>query len=157
MDDSLRDPVAIARTLLAAVAALHTRGYHGVRIRPGMSPSGTAWRCALLAKAEEAPFLRYSSSSRDQLEGGLTIGADPDRLATDLERTRAVLASTRIEDPAYVAWFAAMLAATAPRSVPIAYDDSDDDFTAHWGTSPSGGVIPLPPLPRPPRPRPAPL
>jgi len=149
----MSDPVVRARALLAAVAELHTRGYHGLRIRPGMNSSGGAWRCELLVN--DRRLLRYGSASGERLTSTLTLDGEPRQLATDLEAAYApLLAQARTQDAPYVAWFAAMLAATGPGSVPISYSDYDE-YDTHWGMSPEAGTIPLPPAPpAPPRPRP---
>jgi hypothetical protein len=126
------------QVLLRAVAVLHARGYHGVRIKPGLSASGMHWRCELYVKSSQ---VRIAQSSNG-IVSGMTACDAPETLATALE-ANPQLARARQPDLAYVAWYAAMLA-TLGDALPISFADWDLP-TDHWITTASELIVPLPP------------
>ena len=127
------------RKILELVGELHLRGYEGIRISPGMSPSGTYWRCNITPASNispkhgaqivdyEGPVAQYSSGDGDMLFGWTDAKAcEPSELAVRfIERFPEIAAAGKSKDSAYVAWYREMLTATHPDAYPIAYADWD--------------------------------
>lgn len=123
------------------VAELHVRGYQRLRIAPGMSPSGTSWRCAITPASN---ILRSHGARLGRLEGvtaHYTSGngrqyfgwndaehALPDRLAElFVVRFPEIAAAAYGEDWLYAGWYQHMMHATYPNAFPIAYADYMED------------------------------
>ena len=146
--------------ILQGVQVVHQRGYHRMRILPGVSPSGMYWRVAItsddnLIDGDDYPHvinwdaaLNYStgdSPSSPAVKYSLPL--HPRRLpisSSELHPERTPIGT----DPTYVSWFADL-----PRrlessgQLPIAYADYFDvseGWEIGWGT----GIR----HPRPPRP-----
>lgn len=148
-----------ALDLLRMVRVLHERGYQRIRIVPGMSPSGTAWRCEITTAAGTrrshgarnaftGPSVRYSSGSeRRYFTWDDAETATPEGLADRfIERFSRICEAGRGRDPDYVKWFAEMLPALeAAKAVPIAY--ADHEVPDEYLTTVGGATIqiPLPP------------
>lgn len=160
--DPAADPVLSSRRVLEMVRNLHAMGYERLRICPGMSASGTSWRCTVTpvtnVKREHGASIAdwqqseatYTSGSRDQPFGwadapGKTVG----QLARMfLERFPAIADAGWGPDRAYAVWYREMLEQTKPDRLPYVYAD--------WPT-PEGGlptigsgatrevIVPLPP------------
>ena len=145
------------RRLLEAIAELHQRGYARLRIAPGLSPSGTHWRCGITAvRWDEARgpdargsvrlLARYGSGQGTSYFGWTDANVPATHLATLMEERCAWLAQCRGDDAAYTAWFVDMLHVTWPDAVPVSFADFDLP-PGGWSTV-GGGlslVIPYPP------------
>lgn len=140
-----------ARMILRTVQSLHLRGYQRLRILPGVSPSGTHWRCSIspasndsaLATANAANFSTASEFPFDWLDVSTT---NPDQLAEAfIARFPAVANKGKGSDWLYAGWFVELLHLTYPTRLPIAYADWDLP-TDSWATLNDNVRIPLPPL-----------
>lgn len=145
--------------LLDVVAELHGRGYQYLRIAPGLSPSGTHWRCEVASvadfRSDHGALLHSDCTQRLQfdptrlLRGAATI--DPTSsvaaIATQFVADFPNIANACLgADLAYVRWFSEMLAMIRPDALPFAYADYRvvDDGLATVGRK---LLIPMPPLP----------
>ncbi len=150
------------RRILEGVQVLHERGFQGIRILPGMSPSGMYWRVSI---AERSNFeiehghlglrdwdraINYSTGAGvDFARGSVTPTTSPgevaDLILAELPGVRAV------EDEEYVVWYAGLMrlvesSADPTAALPIAYDeyfDDRDSWKVGWGT---GRRYPRPPI-----------
>ncbi|SLJ75668.1 appr-1-p processing domain-containing protein [Mycobacteroides abscessus subsp. abscessus] len=146
--------------VLQGVRVLHQRGYHRVRILPGVSPSGMYWRVAItlsdnLIDDVDHPdvidweaALRYSTGGLTEFAGGeVTVTTPPERVA-DLILSALRDVTPTNDDPAYIAWFDELIR-TVERSnaLPVAYADyfdASEGWEVGWG---SGVKHPRPPRP----------
>jgi O-acetyl-ADP-ribose deacetylase len=146
--------------IFQGVQLLHRRGYHRLRVLPGMSPSGMYWRVAItaadnmtdddgfLAVRDYQSAIMYSTGGLTDFAGGeVTVATSPETVA-DLILNALPEAAPTADDPAYVSWFADLmqLVERAERA-PIAYADYFDDdegWEVGWG---SGIRHPHPPPP----------
>jgi O-acetyl-ADP-ribose deacetylase (regulator of RNase III) len=100
--------------ILQGVQVLHQRGYHRLRIMPGISPSGLYWRIAITSFDNVAPdvewpwsrgsdqVLRYSTGGLTEFAGGeVTVMTPPEEVA-DLILSALPDASPDGGDPGYV-------------------------------------------------------
>lgn len=146
-----------ALNILHAVRLLHERGMHGLRVLPGMSPSGAFWRIAI-SNAEnyivehghihfkhhpqpnhpDPKFFGFSTADSDS-----SFVLDVEELAEQIFET---LAPIQVDDTAYAQWFAGLLELCEKhRALPIAYSDSYNPppgWEIGWG---SGITYPDPP------------
>ena len=146
--EELQDALAAETPLriLQGVRVLHQRGYHRVRVRPSVSPSGMHWRATLTAPGQSHSVLRYTTGGATAFAGGeVTLSTSPDAVADLILASWPDLRPTG-DDPAYVAWYAELLArAEAAGRLPIAAADYFDDaagWEIGWG---SGMRYPHPP------------
>lgn len=155
-------PTAVrGRRVLLAVRELHRLGYERLRIAPGLSPAGTAWRVAVVPAPETCaengaltppgplPEATYSTGDGGRYFGWDDAAGDApaDLAAKFVARFPRVAAPGRGPDPAYRLWYEEMLAATAPMGLPYAYWDSYGDWElgmTHLRTT-AGGPVPVPP------------
>ena len=157
-------PTSPERTVLELVGVLHAEGVESLRIAPAMAPSGLYWRCALAPASLFSPHhgarirfdvdvdyplvVRYSSADGTELFGISCEGTSPAEVATAFaERYPELLAASRASDPAYVAWYAAMLAETARGALPYAMSDWGDPDDVLPTVGAGGVTLALPPLP----------
>lgn len=141
--------------ILQGVRELHRRG-HGVRVLPGMSPTGLAWRVSLTTgddllgggADESQRVLRYTTGSRTRFAGGeVTVTTTPEEVADLVESALALDAQSA--DPAYARWFDELLATVERQGrLPYAYDEDLDD-AAGWEIGRGSGVRHPPPPPPP--------
>jgi len=125
--------------ILQGVQALHQRGYHRLRILPGMSRSGIHWNVAItnadnLIENSSCPHvvdldtaIQYSTGGLTEFAGGeVTVTSTPESVA-DLILNELPETVPREDDPAYVSWFADLLSLVErPDALPVAYDDYFD-------------------------------
>ncbi len=148
------DTVEHCRRVLYTIAELHRRGYHGLRIRAGVSPSGCAWRCQIDAAVPrgyggaEIATAKHGSGYGEELFGwNDTDKKDTAELASMfIDRFPSLCAAALIDDPEYVSWFEEMLRTTEPRGLPVSYADyklDNENRQPIVGTS--SGKVPLPP------------
>lgn len=146
--------------ILQGVQVLHQRGYHRVRILPGVSPSGMHWRVAIasaynLIDGDGSPrvinydaVLAYSTGGLTEFAGGEASVATPPETVADLILRALPERAPTGSDPTYVSWFADLLRRVeSSGQLPIAYADYFDvseGWEIGWGT----GIR----HPRPPRP-----
>ena len=138
-EDYVRD---CCRRVMQMVAELHKLGYEGLRIVPGMAPSGMYWRCcvthvgnirgddgAMAVDFGEA-LAEYSTGSEDLFFGWEDAKDDtPGQMAEKfVEREGEIAEKGRGQDPDYVAWYRAMLEwCVKEDAFPVAYDDWDGE------------------------------
>lgn len=144
--------------ILQGVRVLHQRGYHRVRILPGVSPSGMYWRVAItvsdkliddVAYPEVIDWetaLHYSTGGLSEFAGAeVTVTTTPERVA-DLISGELRDATPTDDDPAYIAWFAALIhTVERTKALPVAYADyfdAGEGWEIGWG---SGVKHPRPP------------
>ena len=132
--------------ILQGARELHRQGFDGLRVLPGVAPSGIHWRVTLWDDAYPEPRLRYTSGAGTEFAGGAVDAmTSPDAVA------ELILASLPTLRPSggtsgYTEWFEALLARVEPEhSLPVAYADYFDD-TADWELGwGSGARHPAPP------------
>lgn len=128
--------------ILQAVSVLHDRGYHSVRIMPGLCSSGIYWRVAIASITD--PQNEVVGESTSHFWGGEAIQYSTMQLTTflntrvDRRVTPAQVADLMLEslpnvasdaaDPDYVAWYKGLLALVEPGEntdhlVPVAFED----------------------------------
>lgn len=131
------------RKVLLLVSELHLRGYQLLRALPGMSPSGTSWRCSiapasLVSSHNGARFLddafwnplvaHYTSAAGTEYFGW----TDADRTTPSglarlfIERFPEIVEAGRGSDWRYAGWYVEMLGLTYPNRFPYAYSDWGD-------------------------------
>ncbi len=137
--------------ILQGVQALHMRGYHRIRLTPGLSPSGAYWRVSIEhadGSGNEAGQNRigYSSSAgSDFLGRTVDLSATADTVA-EVILGALPTATARADDTDYADWFAGLLARVEELiQLPIAYADFPLN-TDGWDVG--GTVYPPPPPPR---------
>lgn len=145
--------------ILQGIQVLHQRGYHRLRILPGMSASGMYWRVAITGPdnlTDDVHFpqvvdydtpLWYSTGGLTEFAGGeVTVSTTPESVA-DVILTVLPETTPTGDDHAYVAWYADLLRRVEqPGQLPIAYADYFDaaaGWELGWG---SGIRHPHPPL-----------
>lgn len=137
--------------ILQGVRVLHQRGYHRVRVLPGMSASGMHWRIAIGTAAgpgtgDQDGTLRYTTGSGREFAGArVDAGTGPDAVADLILAALPGLAASE-DDPAYAEWYAGLLRLAGEHdALPVAYADyfdSDPGWEIGWG---SGIRYPHPP------------
>lgn len=146
--------------LLQGVTALHQRGYHRLRILPGMSPSGMYWRLTItnsdnLIDDVGCPYvvnfdtaLHYSTGGLTEFAGGeVTVTTRPEAVADLILNELPEIAPT-YDDPGYVSWHADLLRLVEQsRRLPIAYAEY---FDVSEGWEIGCGGLRYPPPPKPP-------
>ncbi|MDQ1295342.1 MAG: O-acetyl-ADP-ribose deacetylase, partial [Actinomycetota bacterium] len=103
--------------ILRGVQVLHRRGYHRVRVTPGMSASGMYWRAVLSAPPtrtcpngppgapHKATGIQYTTADLTDFAGGeVTLGTPPGAVA-DLVLAALPHLEPTADDPAHAAWF----------------------------------------------------
>ncbi|KAB3523073.1 hypothetical protein GC425_02990 [Corynebacterium sp. zg254] len=153
--------------LLQGVAVLHQRGFEGVRIYPGMRPTGLNWQLLITSQEYfkprehfkpryssenefvpdwEAPALRYNTVAGARVGNGyVTTATTPDE-AADIILQELPLLAKKFDDREYVVWFEGLLAVvTGLKRVPIAHAE----YFEEDGKVKIGGDIlfPAPPIP----------
>ncbi|KUI42938.1 Appr-1-p processing protein [Mycobacterium sp. GA-1199] len=145
--------------ILQGVQVLHQRGYHRIRVWPGVSPSGMYWRVAINTVGhltdEGYPevgdydtAVLYPTGNLTELAGNeVTVTTRPEMVA-DLILEELPEATPTGDDPAYVSWFAELMRLVEQfRLPPIAYAeyfDASEGWEIGWG---SGNRHPRPPKP----------
>ena len=121
--------------ILGGVRVLHERGFHGVRVLPGMSPTGLCWRVSITTAANMADgrdwgrlrteelLVRYTTGDQSRFAGGEVTDTAP--LEEVAALVLAALPGTEpSQDPAYVRWYAELLdLAEQLDLLPLAYDE----------------------------------
>jgi hypothetical protein len=137
-----------ALRVLAMVHELHKAGYQRLRICPGMSGSGGAWRCtvtpisnvlrsdgALIANFD-ALTAHYSSAQKNLYFDWLDAKTSTARELANLfiKRFPDIAAAGLGEDWAYAGWYVLMLGFAEQGEFPVAY--------AEWWTEPNPRFLP---------------
>jgi len=149
LDEEIREEVLAQLTsstpvrILQGIRVLHQRGYHHLRILPGMSPSGMHWRIAITSAdnliddsydphiVDLDSALWYTTSGFTKFAGGeVTVVSTPDAVADLILNALPEMAPSQ-DDPAYVSWFADLVSLvehqpSPSRRIPVAYDDYFD-------------------------------
>lgn len=142
--------------ILQGVAFLHQRGYHRLRVLPGVSPSGMFWRVAIthadnLIDDSDYPHLvdfdraiNYTTGALTEFAAGEVNVVSTAEAVADLILQALPATVPTNDDPAYVAWYADLLQVVeGSGSLPIAYAEH---FDASEGWEVGRGVrYPLPP------------
>lgn len=132
--------------ILQGVRELHRRGFHRLRVSPGVAPSGMYHRIVLSDAADPDATVHYTSGAETEFAGG-TVDAmsTPHDVAELILRALPRLAATH-DAPEYAAWLAGLLAAVEPEhALPVSFADYFDDsagWEIGWG---SGLRYPAPP------------
>ncbi|BBZ07771.1 MULTISPECIES: O-acetyl-ADP-ribose deacetylase [Mycolicibacterium] len=138
--------------ILQGVRVLHQRGYHRLRIMPGMSSSGMYWRVAITAAdnlMDHVSFphvidldtaLQYSTGGLTEFAGSeVTVTTRPESVA-DLILNAFPRTVPTEDDPAYVSWFAELMRLVEQFQLPpIAYADYFD-ASAGWEIGWDSGI-----------------
>ncbi|WP_425005598.1 macro domain-containing protein [Mycolicibacterium sp. S3B2] len=146
--------------ILQGVRVLHQRGYHRLRILPGMSPSGMYWRVAITLSDNLIDDVNYPTvidweAALHYTTGGLTEFAGAEVTVTTTPESVADLilgelrdATPTNDDPAYLAWFDELTRTIErTKALPVAYDDYFD-ASEGWEIGCGSGVkYPRPPSP----------
>lgn len=151
-DSGAHEEIASALTMttsvriLQGVRVLHRRGYHGVRVQPGVAPSGMYWRVSVTDAADPTEGIHYSSGAETEFAGGIVDAMTPPDAVADLI-LRALPRLAKDEgSPDYVRWYEGLLSLVEPEHrLPVAYADYFDDadgWEIGWG---SGIRHPAPP------------
>jgi O-acetyl-ADP-ribose deacetylase len=136
--------------ILQGVQVLHRRGYHCVRILPGMSASGMHWRVSVSAAASlesnagdptprgQDRVIDYTTGAGTQFAGAnVSIVNSPDSVADIILEALPGLDADRT-DAEYVRWYDELMELVAQHgSLPIAYADYFDDgpgWEVGWGS-----------------------
>ncbi|CRK49249.1 Macro domain-containing protein in sno 5'region (modular protein) [Rhodococcus sp. RD6.2] len=138
--------MATSVRILQGVRELHRRGYHRLRMHPGIAPSGMHWRIALWDAAEPDAKVWYTSGAGSEFADGVVDAMTPPTVVADLIlRAIATLTSTA-DEPGYGAWLAGLLALVEPEhQLPVAYAEyfsPSAGWEIGWG---SGVRYPVPP------------
>lgn len=142
--------VDVGIVILEAVAVLHSRGYHRIRILPGMSSSGVHWRIAVtaaenmvderghLSLRESELAFTYTTGTGAEIAGRSVTGATtPEEIAdVIIESLPSPLGG---DDQAYVQWYARLMDLVHRyHALPVAYADYSnpaDGWEIGWGGS----------------------
>ena len=132
--------------ILQGVRELHRRGFHSLRVHPGVAPSGMHWRVVLTDAADPASSVRYTSAAgADFADGVVDATTDAGDVADLILRALPGL-SAGADAPRYAEWFEGLLARVEPEHrLPVSFADYFDDRTGWevgWG---SGERYPAPP------------
>lgn len=129
------------RRILEGVAVVHDRGYHRVRILPGMSPSGAHWRIAIgvgeiISDGEGS--IGYSSANGSAFYGSAHVTATtPAGDVADIILSALPTAIPTGDDPGYVGWYAGLMRAVRETGgLPVAYAEYFD-ASQGWGVGPT--------------------
>lgn len=155
------------RRVVLMVGELHRLGYCRLRLAaPAISPSGCHWQAFITAVSNTRSFRGRGDFPTSNLFDARTVAAyqtgQGDRFfgwadaATDtaaelarkfLDRFPDVAASGWGDDPAYIAWYQDMLAATEPAGLVYAYSPWGDRSPEHLNVAGESRVktVPYPP------------
>ncbi len=150
-----------AQRLLAMVNELHKQGFQNLAIYPGMSPSGTSWRCQLTPVSQITvlsgrleilnthPRLIASYTSGDSgnhyFDWSDAISDSARELAEKFkERYPEIVDESQGRNWRYAGWFNEMLGLSELGDLPVAYDDGEP-FSGHLTTM-GGARLSLPPV-----------
>ena len=138
--------MATSVRILQGVRELHRRGFHTLRVRPGVAPSGMYWRVWLTDAADPASSIRYTSGAESEFAGGVVEATTrPADVAELILRALPGLSATH-DAPRYAEWFEGLLARVEPEHrLPVSFADYFDDrpgWEIGWG---SGERYPAPP------------
>lgn len=155
-DPSLR---RCQRVLLMA-HELHKRGYQRLRIMPGLSPSGGAWRVSItpvsnILRTHGAMVAdyhrlsaRYTSGDENLFFEWQDAREDSARALADKfeQRFPEVLAAAAGRDWAYAGWYVEMLGVAESGALPVAYADwYEPQAPGRLKTTDTTRDLPLPP------------
>lgn len=151
---SEREPtlVDVGIVILEAVAVLHSRGCHRIRILPGMSSSGVHWRIAVTVAENmvdeggnlslqdwEAAF-NYTTGTGAEIAGRSVTGATTPEEIADVIVGSLPSAISDGADQAYVQWYARLLDLVHRyHALPVAYAEYSDP-AAGWEIGWGGNV-----------------
>lgn len=144
--------------ILQGVYVLHQRGYHRLRVLPGVSPSGMYWRVAIALSDKLIDdevlsdhfgrdiALHYTTGSLTEFAGQeVMVTTTPDKVADLILNALRNITPTH-DDPAYTTWFAELLRSVErTKALPVAYADyfdAGEGWEIGWG---SGVRYPRPP------------
>lgn len=126
-----------ALRVLRVVHEFHKQGHQLMRIAPGMSPSGSSWRCSITPRCNtlrtHGAKLRdwnrlaahYSSGQGNEYFGWTDAEHDAVKtlVAKFRERMPDIVEACQGTDWQYAGWYVSMLGYAEKEIFPIAYDD----------------------------------
>lgn len=137
--------------LLRAVRLLHQRGYHAVRVLPGMSASGAHWRIDISARPDsielrenldsqpEIATINYSTALLTRFHDGEVTMTTPVYEVAALILSALPSLTPNSDDADYARWYVGLLdRCERHHRLPIAYSDSDNPppgWEIGWGSS----------------------
>ncbi len=138
--------MATSVRILQGVRELHRRGFHRLRVRPGVAPSGMHWRVVVSDADDPATSIPYTSGAESAFaDGAVDAMSSPGEVADLVLRAMPRLRPDA-DDPRYVAWYDGLVALVEPRhELPVSFADGFDDtegWEIGWG---SGIRYPAPP------------
>jgi O-acetyl-ADP-ribose deacetylase len=136
--------------ILQGVRVLHQRGYQGIRILPGISPSGMHWRVAIttadnLSDAGGYLDLRhwdravtYTTGTGAEFAGTrVRVTSSPNEVA-DIVHAAMPYPQTADPDPEYARWYDELICLVEQHdALPVAYADyfdAGDGWEIGWGS-----------------------
>ena len=135
--------------ILQGVGVLHGRGYHSIRILPGMSGSGMYWRTAIaladnfigddyFSLRDEEAVIRYTTGAGTTFLGSEVTPATTPETVADLIVQALPEALPAGGDPQYVSWYADLMRLIeVDGQLPIAYADyfePEKGWEIGWGS-----------------------
>ena len=138
-----------ALRVLRLVHELHKQGYQLLRICPGMSPSGCAWRCSVTPRSNalrsngamlknwKCDVAHYTSAQGNEYFGWQDAQHDKVRQLAEKfkERFPRIVEASFGDDWNYAGWYVRMLGLAESEKFPIAYAD--------WYPAPDPRFLPL--------------
>jgi hypothetical protein len=158
--DSYSELIRAGRKVLRMVGELHLRGYQRLRISPGVSSSGSYWRCSVTPASNVSPDngalmvewrecdAHYSSADGRRYFGWTDMAhATASELADRfLQEFPAIARAGHGRDWLYAGWYVEMLHITYPDVLPEAYADYvDSTLRIPCGGQRKGVFVPAPP------------
>jgi protein-tyrosine phosphatase len=150
-----------ARNVLLMVQELHMRGYQRLRIVPGFSGTGLAWRCgvtsadnisknhgAIAVSFDDALTPQYSSASENVYFGWKDATLDkPQQLADKfLEKFPLIARRGAGFDYTYAGWFSLVISISAYGIFPVAFNVDAYESDEWLPSTEPVRIIPMPPV-----------
>ncbi len=124
--------------ILQGVRVLHQRGYEGVQIRTGMSPSGMYWRAQISPAGTAGRDLSYTTGAGTEFaDARVAVTTSPEEVA-DIILAALPGLDPRTRDPEYVQWYEELMHLVEQHGgLPIAFADYFDaaaGWEVGWGS-----------------------
>ena len=139
-----------AYEIIMMLHELHNRGYEQLRLLPGLSPSGCAWRWFIYPKVlmgNSSSFEQYGDCTPFKSIRGSTcskkVGCNIITIANTFEYQHSdIISLSKCQDSSYVEWFDTIIQHADHDIFPIAFCDYSD----HMWSFTSGEAISYPPF-----------